>query len=112
MVANKSHLLFLNLMSLLAVCSLREKCPFSEFLWSVFSRIRTEYSVLMRENADQKNSEYGHFSRSVSYKVCSKVIMFNSNSFHMGEIGYFFKKLKLKLLFFVNLEIALIFNFM
>ena len=22
------------------------------------------YSVLMRENTDQKNSEYGHFSRS------------------------------------------------
>ena len=24
------------------------------------------YSVRMRENTDQKNSEYGHFSRSVS----------------------------------------------
>ena len=51
--------------------SLREKCPYSEFFWSVFSRIRIEYekdsvfslfSVQMRENADQKNSEYGHFS--------------------------------------------------
>ena len=52
--------------------SLRKKCPYSEFFWSVFSRIRTEYgdllckfpySVLMRENADQKNSEYGHFTQ-------------------------------------------------
>ena len=53
---------------------LREKCrPYSEFLWSVFSRIRTEYgetrsispySVRMRENTDQKNSEYEHFLRS------------------------------------------------
>ena len=43
---------------------LREKCPYSEFLWSVFSRIRTEYEnirsispylVQMRENVDQKN---------------------------------------------------------
>ena len=42
--------------------------------WSVFSHIRTEYgeivcislySVRVRENADQKNSEYEHFSRSI-----------------------------------------------
>ena len=39
------------------------------FFWSVFSRIQTEYeeirsispySVRIRENTDQKNSEYGH----------------------------------------------------
>ena len=44
-----------------------------EVFWSVFSRIRTEYgeirsissySVRMRENTDQINSEYGNFSRS------------------------------------------------
>ena len=49
--------------------SLREKCPYS-----AFSRIRTEYreilrispySVRMRENKEQNNSEYGHFLRSV-----------------------------------------------
>ena len=54
---------------------LREKCPYLEFFWSIFSRILTEYgrilrislnSVCMRGNTDQKNSEYGHFSRSVS----------------------------------------------
>ena len=54
--------------------SLHGKCPQSEFFWSLFSRIRTKYgeilpnspySVQMRENTDQKNSEYGHFSRSV-----------------------------------------------
>ena len=53
---------------------LREKCPYLEFFWPVFSCIRTEYgeirslspySVQMWENTDQKNSEYGHFSRSV-----------------------------------------------
>ena len=53
--------------------TLREKCPYSEFLWSLFSSIRTEYgdilcispySVRMRENTDQKNSEYEHFSHS------------------------------------------------
>ena len=54
------------------------KCPYSELFWSyselsTFFRIRTEYgeirsmspySVQIRENADQNNSEYGQFSRS------------------------------------------------
>ena len=49
-----------------------KKCSYSEFFWSVFSRIRTEYgerqsispySAQMREKADQKNSECGDFSR-------------------------------------------------
>ena len=50
--------------------TLREKCPYSEFSWSTFSPIRTEYgkiwsisphSVQMRENTGQKNSEYWNF---------------------------------------------------
>ena len=50
----------------------REKCSYSEFFWSVFSRIRTEYGeilrissylIRMRENTEQKISECGHFSR-------------------------------------------------
>ena len=54
--------------------TLPEKCSYSELLWSAFSRIWTEcgeilrispYSVRMRENADQNNSEYGHFSHKV-----------------------------------------------
>ena len=58
--------------------TLREKCPYSRFFWSVFSCLRTEYgemrsfspySVRIRENTDQKNSEYGHFSRSVSFSI-------------------------------------------
>ena len=53
---------------------LREKCSNSELFWSAFSHIRTElremlrispHSVRMRENADENNTEYGHFSRSV-----------------------------------------------
>ena len=36
---------------------LREKCSYSEFFLSVFSRIRTEYG--MWENISQKKSEYG-----------------------------------------------------
>ena len=57
--------------------SLREKCPYLEFFWSVFSYIRTEYGEILhaspylawiRENTNQKNSEYGHFSRSALSK--------------------------------------------
>ena len=49
--------------------ALREKCPYLEFFWSVFSHSRTEWyisphSVQMRENTDQENSEYGLFLRS------------------------------------------------
>ena len=52
------------------ISSLREKCPYSELFMSLFSRIRTEYgeirsispySVQMRENTDQNNSEHRHF---------------------------------------------------
>ena len=54
----------------LTIRSLREKCPYLELFWFIFSRIRTEYgeihrispySVRIRENADQNDSEYGHF---------------------------------------------------
>ena len=56
--------------------TLREERPYSEFFWSVFSRIRTEhgeirstslYSVQMQGNTDQKISEQGHFSRSQKF---------------------------------------------
>ena len=43
---------------------LRKKCPYSELFWSSISRIWTEYSTQMLENADQNNSEYRHFLRS------------------------------------------------
>ena len=60
--------------------TLREKCPYSEFFRSVFSRIRTEYgeilhmspySIRMWKNTDQKKPEYGHFSRSVRVQLKS-----------------------------------------
>ena len=63
-------------MGLTTATPLREKCPYSEFYWSIFSHIPTEYgeilhispySVRMRENTDQKNSKYGHFSRRTPY---------------------------------------------
>ena len=53
--------------------SLREKCPYSEFkcpysefsIFEVFLVRIFPHSVRMRVNRDQKNSEYGNFSRSV-----------------------------------------------
>ena len=55
-----------------------KKCPYSKLFWSAFFHIWTEYgdirsispySVRMRENADQNNSQYGHFSRSDYYLI-------------------------------------------
>ena len=45
--------------------TLRNKCPYLEFFWSVFYSIRTEYGEIlrMRENTGQKNLGHGHFSR-------------------------------------------------
>ena len=57
------------------------KCPYSECFWSLFLLIWTEYtslySVWMRENADQKNSEYEHFSHS-AYRTLQSVIFYFS----------------------------------
>ena len=58
--------------------TLLKKRPYSELFWSVFPRIRTEYgeigsmssySIGMRENTDENNSEYGHFLRSESLPI-------------------------------------------
>ena len=47
--------------------TMRKKCPYSELIWSAFPRICTEYgeipsispySVQIRENSDQNNSEW------------------------------------------------------
>ena len=52
---------------------MREKCPYSELFWFAFPHIWTEYgeifricpySVRMQENAEDNNSEDGHFLRS------------------------------------------------
>ena len=58
--------------------TLRKRCLYLELFWSAFSHIWTEYedirsispySVRMRENADQYNSKYRHFLRSVDESV-------------------------------------------
>ena len=45
--------------------SLREKCQYSEFFWTVFPCTLTDcispYLVRMWVNMDQENSEYGNF---------------------------------------------------
>ena len=72
--------IFFVIIFLPGLLTLREKSQFSELFWSAFSRIWTEYgeirsifpySVRMRENANQNNSEFGHFSRSVRDNVYS-----------------------------------------
>ena len=67
--------------------TLGENCSYSELFWSVLSCIWTgygeilrisPYSVRIRENTDQNNSEYGHFSRSdISLKKWQILLIFN-----------------------------------
>ena len=83
-----------------------------KFFWSVFSHIWTKYreipsiprpSVRMRENTDQKNSEYGHFLRIELFhrtivKLCKipqvyLIYCALPETFHtrkLGEISVFF----------------------
>ena len=52
--------------------SLREECTYSEFSGPYFPAFGLRifpYSVWMRENTDQKNSEYGHYLRSVFFTI-------------------------------------------
>ena len=49
------------------------------FPYSDWIRRDTEYSVRIRENTDQKNSEYGHFSRS-EYNWLNRFIWWSSTA--------------------------------
>ena len=76
--------------------SLREKCSYSGLFWSVFSRVRiSSYSVRMWENADQNNSEYGHFLRSELLGISSEgnistlVVIINFLSLITVQFNYF-----------------------
>ena len=71
--------------------TLRENCSYSELFWSVFFRIGTEYgeirsicpySVRMRENTDQNNSEYEHFLHSARFTAEKVSIMKSINKFN------------------------------
>ena len=76
--------------------TLREKCPYSEFLSSVFSFIPTEYrnlfskysySVQMRESTDQKNFEYRQFLHSeVDFQACNNMTAKDISSHILGSV--------------------------
>ena len=69
----------------LTVLALSKKCPYSELFWSPFSSIFyafSPYSVRMRENADQNNSEQGHFSRRVERLVSVALLIIYFNYFN------------------------------
>ena len=77
--------------------TLHEKCPYSEFLWSVFSRIQIEYGkirsmspylVRMRENTDQKNSEYKHSSHSDNKSIPGPFLLESSSILQQQSRSY------------------------
>ena len=76
--------------------SLHEKCPYSEFFWLVFSRIRTEYReiprissdlVRLRENTDQKTPNTDTFQAKYGRKKSwsSSKYFFKKNPLRMKE---------------------------
>ena len=83
-----------------------EKCSYSEFFWSVISRIRTEhgdswskslYSVQMRENTDWKKSKEDTFYAAVFTWYPSKIdIIFHFNQFCLFCINQVYIILKVR----------------
>ena len=59
------------------VLSLREKCS--------YLGISGPYLVWMREKTDQKNSKYGHFSRSDKAYFCSFFETFYQKTFFLSK---------------------------
>ena len=71
---------------------MRKKCPHSEFFWSLFSRMRTEYgdllgkspySARMRENMDEKNifqKKMKILAQEVKYTIIS-----NTHTFRLDK---------------------------
>ena len=99
-----------------SAASLRKKCPYSKLFWSVFSRIWTEYgeilcispySVQMRENADQNNSEYGlgiqTYSGPYSVQMWKNLDQNNSESVHFSPSVCFCWCIKNSLIYFAVL---------
>ena len=89
---------------------LREKCPYSEFFWSLFSRIQTKYgeiwsispySAQTQENTKQKNSKYGHSSgRASQHSLWTLVELYKSTSFvWLDKACYIAKKVCWKVSF-------------
>ena len=95
---------------LLLRTSLRKNYPYSEFCWSAFSRIRTEYGdlqskspylVRMWKNVDQKSSEYGH-SLGRTYRKKGLRSLDNLLATTAKWFNYF-QNIELALLFFRNI---------
>ena len=83
---------------------------YSEFFWSVFSRIQSEYGEILQKNTDQKNSEYGHFSRSVLFLKILTYTLILGNIKNNGPIISSKYPIKYLELFFVsiNFEITIL----
>ena len=76
---------------------LRKKSLYSELFWSIFSLIRTECG---RENADQSNSEYGHFSHSDYYWETNLMQNVSLETSHKETCTRFLPRFRKKKLFF------------
>ena len=97
------------------IYSLCKICLYLELFWSIFPRIWTEnteirstspYSVEMRENADQNNSEYGHISRS-DYKNCFSNMLVLVTCLKSLSSAYLSSYLHVLTIFFLSLPLLM-----
>ena len=90
---------FSKVLELSSSFSLHKKCPYLELFCSAFSRTRTEYgeirsispySVRVRENAEQNNVEYEHFSCSLFFVAESVNVSLRLSYFDLFKnmLGY------------------------
>ena len=80
----------------------RKVSVFGVILVRIFGEIQSIswYSVRMRENADQNDSEYGHFLRSVYYKstfrkcddICQNVVISKDEKYFQFKKNFFLQK--------------------
>ena len=79
--------------------ALREKCLYLKFFWSLISRIRNEHRHLLCKplysvgmpggNTDKKNSEDGHFLRSVVHRKIIKSVIDHSDCYQFNVFPAF-----------------------
>ena len=88
------------------------KCPCSEFFWSLFSHILTEYGNLsrMRENADQKNCEYRHILRIGTTESCFQHWSKHTNTHKFSSYVPFLRNIFHTQTATLNVKLTLIFK--
>ena len=105
----KSYMLKWRLKKYTHDASLRKKCPYLEFFWSVFSRIRTDterYSVLIFSGGSKGNIGKKRIKHTLKiYKKLLSWITFNKEAFKFHRQKFFIWNLTIwQIIVYCNLK--------